>query len=239
MAFRYRFLIRCGVACARTSLERIVGRIKTTIQHPRTVLWLQPRSLPIDQTKAWYYEDSASRCTTAPGFGSRRTRWRTVRPQRTAEHRILRAREYLYNVTLFRPAQRKFHPALIFKLQTNNLSVKMVTYYLAYTAPINPPNTTPVLTVPQVWQGLQRKIRFAQEFVSAITSCTVLEDKDGVVTRKVTFKEGMGIATNVREVVKSYEPTWVSLTSLSFLQDVNLGASPEIDVFVCMMVLGG
>ena len=90
----------------------------------------------------------------------------------------------------------------------------MVTYYLAYTAPINPPNTTPVLTVPQVWQGLQRKIRFAQEFVSAITSCTVLEDKDGVVTRAVTFKEGLGVATNVKEVVKSYEPTWVSLTSL-------------------------
>lgn len=85
----------------------------------------------------------------------------------------------------------------------------MVTYYLAYTAPINPPNTTPVLTVPQVWQGLQRKIRFAQEFVSAITSCTVLEDKDGVVTREVTFKEGLGLATGVREVVKSYEPTWV------------------------------
>ncbi|OCL07235.1 DUF1857-domain-containing protein [Glonium stellatum] len=85
----------------------------------------------------------------------------------------------------------------------------MVTYYLAYTAPINPSGVTPVLTVPQVWQGLQRKIRFAQEFVSAITSCTVLEDKDGVVTRKVTFKEGMGVASEAREVVKSYEPTWV------------------------------
>ena len=114
----------------------------------------------------------------------------------------------------------------------------MVTYYLAYTAPINPPNTTPVLTVPQVWQGLQRKIRFAQEFVSAITGCTVLEDKDGVVTRTVTFKEGLGVATNVREVVKSCEPTWVSLAFLSFWQDVNLGASPEINVSVCTMVLG-
>jgi len=113
----------------------------------------------------------------------------------------------------------------------------MVTFYLAYTAPINPPNTTPVLTVPQVWQGLQRKIRFAQEFVSAITSCTVLEDKDGVVTRAVTIKEGLGMATNKREVVKSYEPTWVSLASLSFWQDVNLGASPEIDVSACTMVL--
>ena len=103
----------------------------------------------------------------------------------------------------------------------------MVNYYLAYTAPINPPNTTPVLTVPQVWQGLQRKIRFAQEFVSAITSCTVLEDKDNVVTRTVTFKEGLGVATNVREAVKSCEPTWVSLASLSFWQDVNLGESRD------------
>lgn len=36
-----------------------------------------------------------------------------------------------------------------------------------------------------------------------------MEDKDGVVTRKVTFKEGMGVASEAREVVKSYEPTWV------------------------------
>ena len=115
----------------------------------------------------------------------------------------------------------------------------MVNYYLAYTAPINPPNTTPVLTVPQLWQGLQRKIRFAQEFVSAITSCKVLEDKDDVITRAITLKEGMGVDTNVKEVVKSYEPTWVSLAFLSFWQDVDLGASPKIDVSVCTMMLDG
>ncbi|OCK77597.1 DUF1857-domain-containing protein [Lepidopterella palustris CBS 459.81] len=90
----------------------------------------------------------------------------------------------------------------------------MVTFYLAYSAPINPPNATPVLTVPQVWQGLQRKIRFAQEFVSAIVNCEVLEDKDNVVTRKVEFKPGMGPARFAREVVKSFEPAWVE-----FIQD--------------------
>ena len=129
MAFRHRFLIRCGVACARTSLERIVGRIKTTIQHPRTVLWLQPRSLSIDQTKAWYYKTRPRVAQQRPGLAAGGLGGEP-RPQRTAEHRILRAREYLYSVTLFRPAQRKFHPALIFKLQTNNLSIGQNGYLL-------------------------------------------------------------------------------------------------------------
>ncbi|KAF2490940.1 DUF1857-domain-containing protein [Lophium mytilinum] len=86
----------------------------------------------------------------------------------------------------------------------------MVNFHLAYTAPINPPSATPVLTVPQVWAGLQRKIRFAQEFVSAITSCDVLsEDAAGVVTRVVQFKPGMGAAPSAKEVVTSFGNAWV------------------------------
>ncbi|KAF2809582.1 DUF1857-domain-containing protein [Mytilinidion resinicola] len=85
----------------------------------------------------------------------------------------------------------------------------MVNFYLAYTSPINPPSATPVLTVPQVWAGLQRKIRFAQEFVSAITSCEVLSEEDGVVTRVVQFKPGMGAAPSAKEVVTSFGNAWV------------------------------
>ena len=68
----------------------------------------------------------------------------------------------------------------------------MVTLYLSHTAPINPSGITPVLTIRQIWAGLQRKVRFAQEFVPIIESCTVLEEQpDGTVVRDVVFKEGV------------------------------------------------
>ena len=87
----------------------------------------------------------------------------------------------------------------------------MVTLNLAYTAPINPANASPVLSIEQVWAGLQRKIRNAPEFVGAIKSCDVLEDKDTVVTREVVFKDRPEI--RVKEVCKSYEPLKVSFGS--------------------------
>jgi hypothetical protein len=86
----------------------------------------------------------------------------------------------------------------------------MVKLYFAHTSPINPPSATPVLTHAQVWAGLQRKIRFAQEFVPVIESCNVLSDTDGVVTRDVKFKKGaMPHDELVREVVKWYGDAWV------------------------------
>ncbi|KAI6089792.1 DUF1857-domain-containing protein [Hypoxylon rubiginosum] len=72
----------------------------------------------------------------------------------------------------------------------------MVTFNLAYTAPINPAGATPTLTVPQVWAGLQRKVRRAQDFVPIIEECNVLseetEPRTGnlAVTREVRFKAG-------------------------------------------------
>lgn len=99
----------------------------------------------------------------------------------------------------------------------------MVNIHIAYTAPINPPSSSPHLTRAQVWAALQRKIRHATEFVPQITACTVLaeeEDVEGgggkavVVTREVRIggsvegKEGDQL---VREVVKSYGDSWVGL----------------------------
>ncbi|OAK96007.1 DUF1857-domain-containing protein [Phaeosphaeriaceae sp. SRC1lsM3a] len=85
----------------------------------------------------------------------------------------------------------------------------MVKFHLAHTSPINPPSASPVLTHAQVWSGLQRKIRFAQEFVPIIESCTVLSDVDGVVDRKVVFKEGMAPKREARETVKGLGNAWV------------------------------
>lgn len=84
----------------------------------------------------------------------------------------------------------------------------MVNLYLAYTAPINPPNTTPVLTTAQCWAGLERKVRNAPEFVGAIATCDVLDEtSDGVVTREVTFKANP--EKKVKEVCRPYKPTKV------------------------------
>ncbi|KAI4630490.1 hypothetical protein J4E80_001426 [Alternaria sp. BMP 0032] len=85
----------------------------------------------------------------------------------------------------------------------------MVNFNIAYTSRINPAGATPVLNQAQIWAGLQRKIRFAQEFVPVIESCDVLEEKDDVVTRDVTFKKGMGPKDQAKEVVRSYWPSWV------------------------------
>ena len=85
----------------------------------------------------------------------------------------------------------------------------MVHFHLAHTTPINPPSASPTLTHAQVWSGLQRKIRFAQEFVPIIESCTVLSDKDGVVDRVVKFKEGMAPKGEARETVRGNGNSWV------------------------------
>jgi hypothetical protein len=87
----------------------------------------------------------------------------------------------------------------------------MVNFNYAFTALINPPNASPVLTVPQIWAGLQRKIRFAHEFVPVIESCEVISDENDVVTRVVKFKKGMGPgAEGAKEIVRGWEPSWVS-----------------------------
>lgn len=72
----------------------------------------------------------------------------------------------------------------------------MVSINIAYTAPVNRPSQTPVLTVPQLWAALQHKIRHAEVFVPVIASTEIIEEhvdeKKGVpvVTREVVFKEG-------------------------------------------------
>jgi len=91
----------------------------------------------------------------------------------------------------------------------------MVVFNLAYTAPINRPGQSP-LTINQVWAGLQRKVRNAQEFVPLIVNCEVLEEAKAtseeavtVVTRNVIFRPGAGPKADgepVKEVCKEYPP---------------------------------
>lgn len=85
----------------------------------------------------------------------------------------------------------------------------MVVIHLSHTSAINPSGSSPTLTVPQIWSGLQRKVRFAQEFVPVIESCTVLEEHpDGTVVRDVVFKKE-GPKPRARETVREFYPSWV------------------------------
>ena len=85
-------------------------------------------------------------------------------------------------------------------------------HQIAYTAPINPSGSSPVLTQAQVWSGLELKIRAGQEFVGAILSTEVMSEEKlpktdlPVTTREVVFKEGNKRA---RERCIAYKPTKV------------------------------
>ena len=96
----------------------------------------------------------------------------------------------------------------------------MVIVYSSFTTPVNPPGVLPVLSHAQLWKAMQRKVRYAHEFVPAFSSCEVQSedidpDNEGglIVHRTATFKEGQGppglTGSSVKEVVKSYEPTRV------------------------------
>ncbi|KAF2709324.1 DUF1857-domain-containing protein [Pleomassaria siparia CBS 279.74] len=110
------------------------------------------------------------------------------------------------------------------------------TFNYAFSAPINPPNVTPTLTKPQVWAGLERKMRFAHEFVPVITSCEVLEDKDGVVTRVVKFEEGTGPGMDVaKEVVKGFKPAWVDFEQENGAHIRNVISETDAGLFMTYM----
>ncbi|KAK0668379.1 hypothetical protein QBC41DRAFT_303455 [Cercophora samala] len=81
----------------------------------------------------------------------------------------------------------------------------MVLINIAYTTPINRPGQQPVLTTPQVWAGLVRKVRHAQEFVPVIESCTVASEETNaagqlVVTRRVNFGQAAPVPASQGEV---------------------------------------
>jgi hypothetical protein len=85
--------------------------------------------------------------------------------------------------------------------------------HIAFTAPINPPGATPVLTRAQVWSCIELKIRSAETFVpKSIESTTILTEETDPITRNpitvrdVVFVEGK---RKVRERCVAYEPSRV------------------------------
>lgn len=68
----------------------------------------------------------------------------------------------------------------------------MVVLYQSQTYPVNPSGASPVLTLAQLWEVMEIKVRKPEDFVAPITACEVLEDTESFVKRVVSFKEGMG-----------------------------------------------
>lgn len=84
------------------------------------------------------------------------------------------------------------------------------TNHLAFTLPINPPGSSPLLTQSMIWQGLLRKIAHAQEFVPVISSCTVESESTDPETGVPVTKRSVVMNGNVvKETCKAYEPTKV------------------------------
>jgi len=109
--------------------------------------------------------------------------------------------------------------------------------HLAHTTPINTPSAS-ALTRAQIWAGLQRKIRHAEEFVPVISSCTVLSDADGVVVRDVRFKLGQGAKEAARETVRTCGTSWVDFEQedgTHIRNVVSEGAGGEADLYMTYM----
>ncbi|KAH0836119.1 hypothetical protein AYO21_02759 [Fonsecaea monophora] len=104
---------------------------------------------------------------------------------------------------------------------------------IAYTAPINPPSTSPKLTISQIWQGLELKIRAGQDFVGgALLSTDVIsesKDEQGrpVTVREVVFRDGN---RRVKETCVAYEAMKVEFHQPDGSKVQNIisqGAGPE------------
>lgn len=88
----------------------------------------------------------------------------------------------------------------------------MTIIYAAATAPVNSPGVSPVITMKQLWAGLELKVRKPQLFLAVIDTCDVLEDDGETVLREVKFKDGGGvgmapvIGPKVQEKITSIAP---------------------------------
>ncbi|MCJ1318517.1 hypothetical protein MMC15_003847 [Xylographa vitiligo] len=79
----------------------------------------------------------------------------------------------------------------------------------AVTLPINPPASSPVLTIPQIWAGLIIKCREPQQFVAAMSDCRVTSETETQIMRIITIgKDGaMGPAgTELQERIELTKP---------------------------------
>ncbi|BGP41604.1 hypothetical protein JCM10450v2_005657 [Rhodotorula kratochvilovae] len=73
----------------------------------------------------------------------------------------------------------------------------------AATRPVNPPGASPVLSAAQVWAGLEHKARNPTLFVPQISSCKVVQEDEGKITRIVR----LGDSPEMKEEVHFFPNT--------------------------------
>jgi hypothetical protein len=102
------------------------------------------------------------------------------------------------------------------------------TGYGAFTAPINPPDATPVITRDQAWRALMLKAGKPQAFVLVIDKCEVVSRHESGLTRRTLFKEGQGPAKGwVTEEIQFLGNTKVRSCNLCLL-----GVSSKTNIFL-------
>ncbi|KAI9752743.1 MAG: hypothetical protein M4579_005499 [Chaenotheca gracillima] len=81
----------------------------------------------------------------------------------------------------------------------------MTAIYVAYTAPINPPSASPVLTVDELWEGAIHKCHEPEKYIFPIAYCRVERQDENGMTRVIKFREGFGDPNEevVEEIVYS------------------------------------
>ncbi|RSL45707.1 hypothetical protein CEP51_016043 [Fusarium floridanum] len=102
----------------------------------------------------------------------------------------------------------------------------MVRVYGAGTIPVNGPEAPFVLTRDQLWQALQRKIRYPSEFVPVLSGCKVHRDENGIVDREVELDFGKWGKRHMHETIRFQQAEGsVSTNLISFhpsVSDTNL-----------------
>ena len=63
----------------------------------------------------------------------------------------------------------------------------MVVLIATATAPINPPSTSPIITLHQFWQGMLYTATHTHEFVDSVESCKVIEQTE----ERIEIVQGM------------------------------------------------
>jgi len=80
----------------------------------------------------------------------------------------------------------------------------------AVTLPINPPSSSPVLTIPQIWAGLIIKCKEPQHFVAAMSDCKVTSESETQIVRVITVGQdgmmGNPAGTELRERIELAKP---------------------------------
>jgi Domain of unknown function (DUF1857) len=111
------------------------------------------------------------------------------------------------------------------------------TIHNAFTAPVNPSGSNPLITHAQLWKGLEHKVRHAQDLVPVFTDCRVLKEEGNVITRRAFLKDGA--MDHVKERFLEEVCTLYAPTKVDFLSPGNHNSLAQNVICECLYVYSG